>query len=49
MMKKLTQNAGAKIVVHDPSLSPMLEEYAIDLQPNTVTSIAIQTVNLTHV
>ena len=49
MMNKLTQNAGAKIVVHDPSLSPMLEEYAIDLQPNTVTSIAVQTVNLTHV
>jgi hypothetical protein len=49
MMNMLTQTTGAKIVVHDPSLSPMLEEYAIDLQPNTVTSIAVQTVNLTHV
>jgi hypothetical protein len=47
MMNKMTQNGGAKIVVHDPSLSPMMEEYAIDLQPNTVTSIAVQTVNLT--
>ena len=45
MLNKLTQSSGAKVVVHDPSLAPLLEEYAIDVQPNTATSIGVQTVS----
>ena len=44
MIKKLSKNAGAKIVVHDPSLPPLPDEYGIDMPPNTDSSIAIQTV-----
>ncbi len=45
MLEKLSKNAGAKIVVHDPSLPPLPDEYGIDMPPNTASSIAIQTVN----
>ena len=45
MLAKLSKNAGAKIVVHDPSLPALPDEYGIDMQPNTASSIAIQTVN----
>lgn len=45
MLNKLTQSSGAKVLVHDPSLAPLLEEYAIDVQPNTATSIGVQTVS----
>ncbi len=44
MLAKLSKNAGAKIVVHDPSLPPLPDEYGIDMQPNTASSIAVQTV-----
>jgi hypothetical protein len=44
MLMKLSKNAGAKIVVHDPTLPPLPDEYGIDLQPNSASSIAIQTV-----
>jgi len=46
MLKKMSQNSGAKIVVHDPALSPLLDEFAIDLQPGAATSIAMQVVSL---
>ena len=46
MLAKLSKNAGAKIVLHDPSLPPLPDEYGIDMQPNTASSIAIQTVSL---
>jgi len=44
MLQKLSKNAGAKIVIHDPSLPPLADEYGIDLTPNTASSIAIQAV-----
>jgi hypothetical protein len=46
MLNRLTKNAGAKIVVHDPSMAPMPDEYGIDLQPNTGSSIAVQAVRI---
>ncbi len=44
MLAKLSKNAGAKIVVHDPSLPPLPDEFGIDMQPNSASSIAVQTV-----
>jgi len=46
MLQKLSKNAGSKLVLHDPSLPPLPDEYGIDLQPNTASSIALQTVRL---
>ena len=45
MLNKMTQNSGAKILVHDPWLSPLLDEFSIDLQPATAASIALQVVS----
>ena len=45
MLQKLSKNAGAKIVIHDPTLPPLPDEYGIDMQPNTASSVAIQTVS----
>lgn len=45
MLAKLSKSAGAKIVVHDPDLPALPDEYGIDMQPNTASSIAIQTVS----
>ena len=45
MLAKLSKNGGAKIVLHDPNLPPLPDEYGIDMQPNTASSIAIQTVS----
>ena len=45
MLAKLSKNAGAKIVIHDPNLPPLPDEYGIDMQPNTASSIAVQTVH----
>jgi hypothetical protein len=45
MLQKLSKNAGAKIVIHDPTLPPLPDEYGIDMQPNTASSIAVQTVD----
>jgi hypothetical protein len=44
MLNQLTKTAGAKIVVQDPFVPPLIEEYAIDLPPNAATSISVQTV-----
>jgi hypothetical protein len=44
MLNKLSKNAGAKIVVHDPTLPPLPDEYGIDMEPDTASSIAVQTV-----
>jgi len=44
MLAKLSKNAGAKIVIHDPYLPPLPDEYGLDMQPNTASSIAVQTV-----
>ncbi len=44
MLNKLSKNAGAKIVIHDPTLPPLPDEYGIDIQPNSATSLALHTV-----
>jgi hypothetical protein len=44
MLERLSENAGVKIVVHDPTLPPLPDEYGIDLQPNAASSIGVQTV-----
>ena len=46
MHEKLSKSSGAKIVIHDPTLPPLPDEYGIDMQPNTASSIAVQTVRL---
>ncbi|XP_059081142.1 degenerin deg-1-like [Tigriopus californicus] len=42
MLKKLSKKAGARLVIHDTRSPPLPDEYGIDLQPNTASSIAIQ-------
>ena len=42
MLNNLAKKAGARITVHDPELPPLTDEYGMDLQPNTASSIAIQ-------
>eukprot|EP00094_Tigriopus_californicus_P004881 TCALIF_04699-PA protein Name:"Similar to SCNN1A Amiloride-sensitive sodium channel subunit alpha (Cavia porcellus)" AED:0.34 eAED:0.34 QI:34/0.25/0.2/0.4/1/1/5/0/314 len=47
MLKKLSKKAGARLVIHDTRSPPLPDEYGIDLQPNTASSIAIQKVDTT--
>jgi hypothetical protein len=49
MLGSRTPVAGAKLIIHDSALPPLLEEYAIDLQPNTATSVAVQVVRIQKV
>ena len=44
MLTKLSQKVGARLVVHDPDKKPLVDQYGIDLHPNTVSSISIQQV-----
>lgn len=44
MLKKLSKKAGARLIIHDTMSPPLPDEYGIDLQPNTASSIAIQKV-----
>ena len=44
MLKKLSKKAGARLVIHDPDSPPLADEYGIDLQPNTASSISVQQV-----
>ncbi len=44
MLKKLSKKAGVRLVVHDPELAPLPDEYGVDLQPNTASSISIRLV-----
>jgi hypothetical protein len=46
MLKKLSKKAGARMVLHDPKVPPLPDEYGIDLQPNTASSVAVQLVFL---
>jgi len=46
MLKAFSPKSGSKVVVHDPSVSPMADEFGIDLKPNSDSSIAIQLVSL---
>ena len=42
MSNKLSKKAGARLVIHDPAVPPLADEFGIDLQPNTASSISIQ-------
>ena len=44
MLNKLSKKAGARLVIHDPAVPPLADEYGIDLQPNTASSVSIQQV-----
>ena len=44
MLKKLSKKAGARLVIHDARSPPLADEYGMDLQPNTASSVAIQQV-----
>ena len=44
MSNKLSQKAGAKVVIHNPRDYPMPEEFGIDLHPGTSSSVALQMV-----
>ncbi len=46
MLKSFSPKSGAKLVVHDPAVPPIPDEFGIDLKPNTDSSIAIQLVSL---
>ena len=47
MLNKLSKQAGARIVIHDPANPPLPDEYGMDLRPNTASSIAVQLTNIT--
>jgi hypothetical protein len=44
MLNKLSKKAGARMVLHDPTVAPLPDEYGIDLSPNTASSVAVQMV-----
>ncbi len=44
MVKKLSKEAGVRLVLHDSHSRPLPDEYGIDLAPNTASSIAVQLV-----
>ena len=46
MLEKLSKKAGARLIIHDAYSSPLADEYGMDLQPNTASSVAIQQVKL---
>ena len=43
-----SSKAGARLVIHDPDLPPMVDENGIDLLPNTASSISIQMEKITR-
>ena len=45
MIKKLSKRAGVRLVLHDPEVPPLPEEYGLDLAPNTASSMAVQMVS----
>ncbi len=38
----ISKKAGARIVIHDPEVPALPDEYGLDMQPNSASSIAIQ-------
>ena len=48
MLNKLSKRAGARVVIHDPATAPLPDEYGLDLQPNTASSMSVQTTNITR-
>ena len=45
MSGTLSQKAGMRIAVHSPHLHPLVDEFGLDVEPGTASSIAIQLVN----
>ena len=43
-----SSKAGARLVIHDPDMPPMVDENGIDLLPNTASSISIQMEKITR-
>lgn len=48
MLKKLSKRAGARLVIHDPWMPPLPDEYGADLRPNTAASFAIHKKDITR-
>ena len=42
----LSQEAGARMTIHDPSTYPMVDEYGMNFRPNTASNIGIQQVHV---
>ena len=45
MINKLSKRSGVRLVLHDPKIPPLPEEYGLDLAPNTASSISVQLVS----
>ena len=41
----LTKESGVRMTIHDPKVLPMVEEYGMNLRPNTASSIGFQKVS----
>ncbi len=44
MSGELSQQAGARVVVHNAATSPLVDELGLNVQPGTASSIAVQMV-----
>ena len=40
----LLKKAGLRVVVHDPEVWPLVDEYGVDVNPATFTKLAISEV-----
>ena len=49
MINKLSKRAGVRLVLHDPKIPPLPEEYGMDLAPSTASSISVQLVTCNHI
>ncbi len=45
MAGTLSEKAGVRIAVHNSHIHPMVDEFGLDVEPGTATSIAIQLVS----
>ena len=43
-----SKQGGARMVVHDTKLNPLVDEYGQDLAPNSLTHVSVQETNLTR-
>jgi hypothetical protein len=48
MRNGLTQNGGARIIIHEHNGAPLLTSSGYDIMPNTATSIGLRLVNITR-
>ena len=46
MLNKLSKKAGARLILHNPNIDPLPDEYGMDLPPNTASSVATQVVSV---